>query len=771
MHCATCAGRVERTLREKVPGVEAASVNLATETATVEFLAGFVDLDAMAAAVREAGFALILPSEAEAAQPNEIADRAREVERKKDQRALWIGLAFTIPLALLSMARDLGLAGPAGHAGWLGWVFFALATPVQLLTGWTFYKGAALSLRRGTASMDVLVALGSTVAYGYSVVALAAPGLGGHVYFETSALIVTIVRLGKVLEARARGRAGRAMRALAELAPKTAHLVDDEATGETRDVPASAVREGQLVVVLPGERIPVDGVVEAGSSAVDESMLTGEPLPVDKKPGDRVVGASVNHDGRIRVRATAVGSKTALARIVRLVQEAQGSKAPIQRLADRVAAVFVPAILVVALGTFALWWALGGAFAPAMLRLVAVLVIACPCAMGLATPTAIVVGMGLGARRGILWRSAEALEKAHRIQAVLFDKTGTITEGRPALVRFVGLGPDGEEALRLGASAARGSTHPMSKALVEGALARGLALVEPEEATAAAGLGIDARVSGRRVAVGKLEWLGAADDLDRVRAEVRRFAGEGHSVVGVAIDGVLAGVAAVADREREGARAAVLGLAGLGVEPIMLTGDAEPTARAVAARVGIDRVLAGMSPADKAAAVRRIQRERRVAMVGDGINDAPALAQADLGIAMGSGADVALEASDVTLVGRPDLGGVGRAILLARATVRTIRQNLFWAFGYNVALVPVAAGALAGVSWMPAFLRELHPAMAAAAMALSSITVVGNSLRLGRARLDAPVRARARRRTRGEDERRGEASRLEADIDGIRPPT
>jgi Cu+-exporting ATPase len=752
MHCANCALNVERTLGQKVTGVSRAQVNFATETATVEFDPEAASLDAMEAAVRAAGFKLVLPS---AGAGGDRVDRtaeeqARAAEARGQARAFWVGVAFTAPLVALSMGHDLGLLPfHLGHAAWIGWLFWALATPVQLYTGWTFYRGAWGSLRQGTATMDVLVALGSTVAYVYSVAVLLAPGLGGHVYFETSAMIITLIRLGKVLESRARARAVTAIGALAALAPKVAHL---KLKGALRDLPPEQLRPGDEVAVLPGEQVPVDGVVTGGASSVDESMLTGESMPVDKAEGATVYGATINLQGRLEVRATGVGEATALAQIVRLVREAQGSKAPIQRLADRVSGVFVPVIVAIALLTFAGWWALGGDFVAAMLRMVAVLVIACPCALGLATPTAIMVGMGRGARAGILFKNGEALEAAHRVATVMFDKTGTITRGKPALTDWVpdGAGSGGEEALALVAGAESGSSHPIASAVVDAARARGLELVSPERLTDHAGQGVEATVAGRAVLVGQPEWLDGMGLLDpgaRLRVEALRE--EGKTVVAAAVDGRPAGLLAVADGAKPGAREAIEELRGLGLELVMLTGDHERAARAVAATVGLERVVAGVMPGQKDLAVRRAQEQRPgalVAMVGDGINDAPALARADVGIALGTGADVALEASDVTLVGG-DLGGVARAIRLSRATMSTIRQNLFWAFFYNVALVPLAAGALAGVAWLPRSVSELHPAMAAGAMALSSITVVLNSLRLslgGRAETGARSRASAR---------------------------
>lgn len=726
MHCAGCAGAVERALQQKVPGVLSATVNLATDSAIVEYDAARAGPEQMAEAVAAAGYRIVLPAEGVAAEDAEAEARRRE--QATQRRDFRIGLLFTIPLFVLSMLRDLHLLGAWSFSPTLNWVFFLLATPVQFYTGRSFYRGTWTSLRNRTANMDVLVALGSSAAYVYSVAVMLTPHAQPHVYFETAALIITLIKLGKLLEARARGRASTAIRQLMDLQPAVAHLWDEQ-EGE-RDVPASAVLPGQTVQVRPGERIPVDGIILAGRSAVDESMLTGEAIPVEKSPGDAVVGATVNQQALLRVRATGVGADTVLAQIVQRVRSAQGSRAPIQRLADRVAAVFVPAVLVIAASTFVFWWILTGQFAPAMVRMVAVLVIACPCALGLATPTAIMVGMGRGARGGILFRNSEALETAHRVTTVMFDKTGTLTRGAPVLTGCVPLGGANlEETLALAAAAESGSTHPLARAIVAGARERGLDVAVPEALETVAGLGITARVAGRRVKIGRPEWFEATEEAQR-QTEV--LASMGHTVIWVAVDDRLAAFLTVADEEKPGAREAVAHLRRLGLAVVMVTGDAPAPARAIAGRVGIEDVVAGARPEQKEAAVREAQAAgARVAMVGDGINDGPALARADVGIALSGGTDIALEAAGVTLI-RGDLAGVARAIDLSRRTMRTIRQNLFWAFFYNVALIPIAAGALHNLRSLPLVLRDLHPALAAAAMALSSVTVVMNSLRLGR---------------------------------------
>jgi Cu+-exporting ATPase len=726
MHCAGCAGTVERTLQQRVPGVLTAMVNLATDSAIVEYDAARTDPAQMAEAVAAAGYRIVLPAEGERAEDAEA--KARQREQATQRLDFRVGLIFTIPLFLLSMLRDLHLLGAWSYGPTLNWVFFLLATPVQFYTGRSFYRGAWTSLRNRSANMDVLVALGSSAAYVYSVVVMLTPHAQPHVYFETAALIITLIKLGKLLEARARGRTSAAIRQLMDLQPAVAHLWDEK-DGE-RDVPASAVLPGQTVLVRPGERIPVDGIVLTGRSAVDESMLTGESIPAEKGPEDAVVGATINQQALLRVRATGVGADTVLAQIVKLVRSAQGSRAPIQRLADRVAAIFVPAVLLIAGFTFIFWWILTGQFAPAMVRTVAVLVIACPCALGLATPTAIMVGMGRGATRGILFRNSEALETAHRVTTVMFDKTGTLTLGAPVLTGCVPLGgADLQETLVLAAAAESGSTHPLARAIVAGARERGLEVTEPETVESVAGLGITARVAGHRVKIGRPEWF---EESEEARRQSDLLASMGHTVIWVSIDDRLAAFLTIADEEKPGAKEAVEHLRRLGLEIVMVTGDALAPAQAIAGRVGIERVVAGARPEQKETIVREAQAAgARVAMVGDGINDAPALVRADVGIALSGGTDIALEAADVTLV-RGDLAGVARAIDLSRQTMRTIRQNLFWAFFYNVALIPVAAGALHNLRGLPLILRDLHPALAAAAMALSSVTVVTNSLRLGR---------------------------------------
>jgi Cu+-exporting ATPase len=735
MTCANCVATVERALNKKVPGVVAASVNFATEKATVTYIPGATGRAEMVSAIERAGYGVVEAGAGEALVDAEKV--AREQEIADQTRKLWVGLLFTVPLFLLSMARDLGLVGMWAHGAWVHYLFWALATPVQFYTGWDYYVGAYKSLRNQSANMDVLVALGSSVAYFYSI-AVTGGLLGGHVYFETSAAIITLIKVGKLLEAQAKGKTSEAIKALMGLQPKTARV---ERAGQELDIPTDQVVVGDLVIVRPGEKIPVDGRVVDGRSAVDEAMLTGESLPVDKQPGNAVIGATLNKQGRLKIEATKVGRETALAQIVRLVEEAQGSKAPIQAMADRVSAIFVPAVMVVALLTFGAWLAGGAGFTAALVRLVAVLVIACPCALGLATPTAIVVGMGKGAGSGILFKNSAALERAYQLTTVVLDKTGTITKGEPAVTDIIlsprgrGAGGEGEnrksKILAWAASAERGSEHPLGKAIVRAAQAQGLALSEPAAFEAITGHGVVAQVEGHALLLGNLRLMRSKNiPLNGLEAPATQLQNEAKTAMWVAVDGQAEAVIGIADTIKEGSREAVATLKQLGLEVVMMTGDNQATAQAIAVEAGIERVLAEVLPGDKAGNVAKLQAEGGVvAMVGDGINDAPALAQADVGIAIGTGADVAMETAGVTLMSG-DLRGVPRAIRLSRATMSTIKQNLFWAFAYNVLLIPVAAGALAFFPELPVYLRELHPIAAAFAMAFSSVTVVGNSLRL-----------------------------------------
>jgi Cu+-exporting ATPase len=587
--------------------------------------------------------------------------------------------------------------------------------------------------------MDVLIAMGSSAAYFYSIpvtvaLILGSSALGTHVYFETAAVIITLIKLGKLLEVRAKGKASAAIKKLMGLSPKTARVVRDQ---QEIDIPISEVAVGDIVVVRPGEKIPVDGLVIEGRSGVDESMMTGESLPVTKQTGDEVIGGSINKQGRLKFEAKRVGAETALAQIVRLVEEAQGSRAPIQRLADQVAGVFVPIVLLIALVTFLIWWVVVDlGLTAAMIRMVAVLVIACPCALGLATPTAIMVATGRGAQQGILFKNSQALEQAHSLEVIVLDKTGTLTLGEPSVtdiwVKDQKLKNGADRLLYLAASVEAGSEHPLGEAIVRAARERELQLAQPEEFEAQTGQGVVARVEGLRVALGNLRMMKEGSvPLEGLEAEAERLQSEAKTVVWVAVDGEALGLIGIADTLKPGSKEAVHQMHQLGLTVVMMTGDNAATASKIAEQVGIDRVLSEVPPGEKAAQIQKLQSESRglVGMVGDGINDAPALAQADVGIAIGTGTDVAMETADVTLM-RGDLRSVPQAIALSKATLRTIKQNLFWAFFYNVVLIPVAAGVLYPFAALPGALRSLHPILAALAMAFSSVTVVTNSLRL-----------------------------------------
>jgi len=721
MTCASCVSHVERALKG-LDGVVGAQVNLATDSARVTYLPDAVDGDAMVRAIRNAGY------DAAFEAGREDARDLRDAEVRRWRNAFLFSAVLSGPLVLAMIAMLLPSAPSWMASLHQGWLDFALATPVQFGAGWVFYRDAFYNLRDRNANMSVLVALGTSAAYVFSVLGLLGVSRGG-LFFETSAVLITLVLLGKFLEAAAKGRTSRAVERLLTLRPATARLVAD---GQERDVPIEEVSPGDLLRVRPGERVPVDGRIEEGASAVDESMITGESLPVDRGVGDGVIGGSINTTGSFLMRAEAVGKDTILARIVTAVEEAQGRRAPVQRIADAISARFVPAVLGAAGVTFILWVVLTGDTTAAVLASVAVLVIACPCALGLATPTAIAVATGRGAETGILFRGGEPLEAVGRVGAVVFDKTGTLTLGEPRLTDVLPAPGQGETALlALAAGAEWSSEHPLGRAVVEAAKERGITPISAEGFESLPGQGVKAVVEGHEVRIGSPGF--ATEELRDVAGQIQELASDGKTVLVVLRDGAPAGVLGVADTVRPEAPATVRALKDAGLDVWMITGDNAGTARAVAGAAGIsaDRVLSGVGPAGKAERVGGLRAEgRRVAMVGDGVNDASALAAADVGIAVGSGSDVALEAAGVTLV-RPDLRGVFGALTLGRATLRKIRQNLFWALIYNVIGIPVAA------------LGHLNPVLAGGAMALSSVSVTLNSTLLARVRpLEALERIR-----------------------------
>ena len=751
MTCAACVYHVERALGG-VPGVANATVNLGVEKATVEYSPALTGMDDLRRAVEEAGYIV-----------ESVGDREREIERLskvREIRTLRDRLAFSAVGAILLFLGAFG--GFPWVSGWMELTFYpfllwALATAVLFWAGAPFYRSGLAALRHGSANMHTLIALGTATAYGYSaaVVLLEAfapsvllnAGIDGKVFFETSAVIIALVLLGRYLEARARGQTSEAIRRLIELRPTTARVVRED--GEV-EVPVEQVVVGDLFLVRPGEYIPVDGEITGGYSAVNESMLTGESMPVEKSPGDRVYGATLNQQGALFCRASRVGDETALAQIIRLVQDAQATRAPIQRLADRVSAYFVPVVVAVASATFLLWLIIGPtpALTFAILVFVAVLIIACPCALGLATPTALIVGIGKGAEQGVLVKQAEALETAHRVDTVILDKTGTLTTGRPVVTGLSALGIDEGELLALAASAERGSEHPLAEAISAEAQSRGLALKSMSGLRNIPGQGIEAQVDEMTVLVGnRLLMENHGVSLNGLSEQADSLARQGMTTMFVASDGHAQGVIAVADSLKPEARTGVVRLQDMGLSVVMLTGDNASTAYTIAGQLGISRVEAEVLPGDKAEIVRTLQREGRVvAMVGDGINDSPALAQANVGMAIGGGADIAAESADITLM-RGDVGSVAIAIALSRQTIRTIKQNLFWAFFYNVLLIPIAAGALyplfQAVGGVPGSLEFffgtqgfLNPVLAALAMAFSSVTVISNSLRLRGCRLE-----------------------------------
>lgn len=737
--CASCVRRIERAV-EEVPGVHGATVNVATDTLTVEYTPRRTDLQQVRDAVTAEGFD-ICEVMATASHPDPAAtphDKSIAAFREL-MRKFWFAAAVAVPAIVFSYPRVFGLSQvlqPGSDALRLVWGALGLLTvPVLIYAGGHFYRGLWSAFRHRTADMNTLIAVGVTAAWVYSTVAVLAPGLFpsaelAEVFYDVSAVVIALVVLGQALEIRAKGRSSEAIQKLIGLQPKTARVVRFR---EVSDIPVEEVVEGDIVLVRPGERIPVDGEIVDGASAVDESMVTGESLPMEKHAGDTVIGATINRTGSFKFRATKVGKDTVLSQIVRMVEQAQGSKAPIQRVVDVVSSYFTPAVVILAILGFMLWYTFGPAPAVvyALVVFVTVLIIACPCALGLATPTSLMVGVGKGAENGILIRSGEALETAHKLDTIVLDKTGTVTRGEPSVTDLVAPGGSRDEVLRLAAAVEHGSEHPLAEAIVRAARERGIDLAEPVAFEALPGRGVQASVDGRLVLLGNRRLMDergyAVSELAPV---AERLADQGKTPMFVAADGAVLGIVAVADTVKDDSGPAIAALHRMGLEVVMLTGDNERTARAIAQQVGVDRVLAEVLPETKAEHVQALRAEgRRVAMVGDGINDAPALAQADIGIAMGTGTDVAIEAADVTLV-KGSLTGVVAAIQLSRATMRNIKENLFGAFIYNTLGLPVAAGVL-----YPAFGILLSPLIAAAAMAFSSVTVVTNANRLRRFRL------------------------------------
>jgi len=722
----TDAARLEKLL-QSTEGIVDVKVNLAAEKVLVKYIPTILSQKEIRDTVQNAGFDVIAAGEG----MEDVEGRARAAEIRHQRSLLITGILFTLPLFVLSMLHDFSLLPmPIMDVPWFVFVLWALATPVQFYVGWQYYVGAYKALRNKSANMDVLIAMGSSVAYLYSI-PVALGFLPGHVYFETSAVIITLVRLGKYLEAKAKGGTSDAIKKLMGLQAKSARVIRN---GLEQDIPISEVVVGDQLIIRPGEKFPVDGVVIEGRTTADESMLTGESIPSEKQPGSRVIGATLNKLGSVKIEAVNVGKDTALAQIIRLVEQAQGSKAPIQKLADQVSAVFVPAVIGIALLTFAVWYFLvpapaAGAevsgFTRALINMVAVLVIACPCAMGLATPTAIMVGTGKGAENGILFKSGEALERAGKAQLIALDKTGTITRGQPVVTDIWTSESDipENEVLRLAASVEKGSEHPVGEALLAEAGNRGIILSTPDAFTALPGIGAVAHLDGKKITIGSEKILNSHALPAEFELAMSRFRKQAKTTLVLTVDDRPMAVIAVADVVKESSKEAVKELKDLNLEVAMVTGDNPQTAQAIADEVAVDRMAAEVLPSGKADIVRKYQQEGRiVAMVGDGINDAPALAQADVGLAIGTGTDVAMAAAPITLISG-DLRGAAKAIRLSKKTMRTIRQNLFWAFIYNVILIPAAA------------LGFLNPMLAAGAMAFSSVFVVTNSLRLKRVNL------------------------------------
>lgn len=714
MTCAACAARLEKVLNSQ-EGIMKAVVNFAIESAAVEYNPAQVSIDDIIKAVQRAGYDAEEKTQGEKGQ----SEREDDQEAKKLKNLFIISALLSFPLVAAMIFHMLGSPIEFLHRPW---VQLILASPVQFIVGYRFYKGAYHALKGGGANMDVLVSVGTSAAYVYSVYNGFFAGNVTDLYFEASAVVITLIMLGKYLEVVAKGKTSESIKKLMGLRAKTAKVIRDN---EEMDIPIEDVVIGDIVIVRPGEKVPVDGEVIEGRSAVDESMLTGESIPVEKNPGDTVVGATINKTGSFKLRAVKVGKDTVLSQIIRMVEEAQGSKAPIQRLADKIAGVFVPVVMAIALITVFAWWFIGKNINAGIINAVAVLVIACPCALGLATPTSVMVGTGRGAENGVLIKGGEFLQRAHEIDTLILDKTGTITKGEPELTDIISTGGlTEEEVLKYAATAERGSEHPLGEAILKGARERELELTETSDFEAIPGHGVVAEIDGKRIFLGNRRLMKSKGiDLNKVEKDLSRLENEGKTAMLMAMEGSLAGILAVADTLKENSRKAVQELKNMGIDIYMITGDNKTTAEAIAKQVGIEKVLAEVLPEHKAEEVARLIKAGRVTgMVGDGINDAPALAVADVGFAIGTGTDVAMETADITLMGG-DLMGITLAIRLSRATMRNIKQNLFWAFAYNSLGIPFAA------------LGFLSPVIGGGAMAFSSVSVVSNALRLRRVRL------------------------------------
>lgn len=742
MTCAGCVGSVQSAI-QRLSGVAEVSVSLPTEKAFVTFDDNVLDLRTIVDAINKTGYQAFVTEEV---QVDELK-RARQASVDNKRWLLTVGLALTVPLFLLSMGRDFNVWGDWSHAPWVNWLMFVLATIVQFYVGREFYIGAFNSLKNANANMDVLVAMGTSVAYFFSVSVLIAQSLGNdslgaHVYFETSATIITLIVLGRWIEAKAQRRTSSALRSLMNLRASTASVLKN---GIETILPTDQVQVDDVIVVRPGEKIPVDGTVLDGEGSVDESMLTGESMPVDKEKGDRVTGATINLHGLLTIQAKTLGQHSVLSQIISMIERAQASRAPVQQLADKITNVFVPIVVAIAVTTFAFWWFAGYGFTAAMLRMVAVLIISCPCAMGLATPLAVMVGMGRGAQHGVLFKSSEAMQRLRDVNHVVLDKTGTVTLGELSVTDVLAWENSrdvsaeqskSDYVLRMAASAEQGSEHPVARAIVDAAEARRIELVRPENFSAIAGHGIRATVGGHNVLIGNLRFMQQhAMELGQFAKQVARLETQAKTTLWLAVDGQPLGAIALADTIKSTSVEAVKQLQENGLSVTLVTGDNRATADAIAAQLGIDSVFAEVPPEQKAEKIARLRSTGEiVAMVGDGINDAPALAEADVGIAIGTGTDIAMETADVTLMSG-DLMAIPEAIRLSRATLRNIKQNLFWAFGYNVLLIPIAAGVLAVFPSLPVYLREVHPISAALAMVASDLVIVANALRLKRIRL------------------------------------